>query len=139
MRLRGSGEEALDTMTKEALKAYKKEWNKVHPTYQRDTMRKWRIKNFAKNLYSKSKKSASKRGHEWSLTLEWLLKQLGHGVCARTRLPFVLETGRNPFCPSIDRIDSALGYTEDNAQVVCHIYNLAKSNWDHETVLKMAK
>ena len=47
--------------------------------------------------------------------------------------------GRSPWSVSIDRIDSLGGYTQDNVQIVCLIYNLCKSSWSHNEVLKLAK
>jgi len=41
------------------------------------------------------------------------------------------------FCPSLDRVDSSKGYTKDNVQLVCRIYNTAKGNGTKEDVMKM--
>ena len=60
-----------------------------------------------------------------------------------TGLQFELRSGghfdRNALGPTIDRIDSKRGYTEDNVQIVCLIYNLAKSNWNHDEVMLMVE
>ena len=56
--------------------------------------------------------------------------------CHITLIPF--ET-TGPFVPSIDRIDSSRGYTKDNIQVVCWIYNRCKADNTHEDVIKFAK
>lgn len=48
----------------------------------------------------------------------------------------------DPHCPNamvIDRIDSSLGYTEDNIQLVTNIYNTAKRHWNDDDVLAMAR
>ena len=59
------------------------------------------------------------------------------GYCEATGLPLCLEvnekTGfcnRNPFTPSLDRIDSRLGYTKDNVMITCLAWNLMKTNFD---------
>lgn len=85
---------------------------------------------------------AARTGREFDLTREWIANKLVAGVCEVTGLPF--DLGRdssqrfNPWGPSIDRIDSRLGYTQDNCRAVVWIYNMAKSEWDDEVVLKFA-
>lgn len=61
-------------------------------------------------------------------------------TCLQTGIPFDLRKGegRKPFGPSIDRIDSSRGYEPDNIQIVCTMYNLAKSEFDNDDVLKLA-
>jgi hypothetical protein len=55
--------------------------------------------------------------------------------CAVTGLRFSNEViaNRRPYAPSIDRIDSALGYTKDNCRLVCAAVNIALNVWG-ETV-----
>lgn len=47
--------------------------------------------------------------------------------CPRTGLVFV-EERLHPFTPSLDRIDSALGYTRDNCRLTTAMYNFARGN-----------
>lgn len=82
------------------------------------------------------------RYKDTDLTYEWLLEKIQIGVCEVTGLPFRLGVqgqGRNPYAPSVDRIDPRQGYTLDNCQVVIWMYNAAKGNWSHEDVIEMAK
>jgi hypothetical protein len=77
------------------------------------------------------------------LTVDWIADKIEKGFCEVTGLPFDLErdgerTAR-AFCPSIDRIDCSKGYTTDNVQVVCWIYNRSKGVDSHETVLRFAE
>jgi len=54
------------------------------------------------------------------------------GICDITGLPFQLTNNnspRNPFAPSPDRIDNTKGYTKENTQWVCYIYNAMKSDF----------
>lgn len=39
---------------------------------------------------------------------------------------------RRPYAPSIDRIDSNMGYTKDNCRIVCVAINLALNEWGEE-------
>lgn len=57
-----------------------------------------------------------------------------HGRCQVTGIPFALDMVegmlRNPFAPSVDRIDPGLDYTPENTQVVILAYNWAKNQMD---------
>jgi hypothetical protein len=60
-----------------------------------------------------------------------------HTRCAVTGVAFEFEGKRNPFRPSLDRIDSSRGYEPGNVRLVTLAANLAMSNWGDETLLKM--
>jgi len=47
--------------------------------------------------------------------------------------------GRNPFRPSVDRIDSTKGYVMNNIRITWFIDNLCKNNFTEEDVLKYCK
>lgn len=90
-----------------------------------------------------TRRRAAERGMAFDLTREWIAERLQIGVCCVTGLPFDLgrdESQRfNPWGPSIDRIDSAKGYTQDNCRAVVWIYNMAKSEWSDGVVTMFAK
>jgi hypothetical protein len=48
-----------------------------------------------------------------------------------------LKKGRCHTNLSIDRIDSAKGYTKDNVQIVCYIANTMKSNMNMSELLNI--
>lgn len=104
--------------------------------------RKWRETNIVKFLFAHCKKRACKAGIEFLLTPLWIEKKLAVGVCERTGVSFVLKIGnkydRNPWFPSIDRVNPLFGYTENNCQMVCLIYNLGKNRWTDAVMLEMA-
>lgn len=84
---------------------------------------------------------AKLKGFEFTLTREWLAAQ--PKVCALSGLPFRPEYdgvhGRNPFAPSIDRIDSAKGYTLDNCRVILSCLNMGLGQWGLDEVLPIWK
>jgi hypothetical protein len=80
------------------------------------------------------------------LSMEWASQKFEAG-CALTGLPFSLEADIdscrvNPEAPSIDRIDPAKGYTEDNCRLIHHWINAAKADMPearfHERILHLA-
>jgi hypothetical protein len=65
------------------------------------------------------------------------------GVCALTKMAFDwgfgVEHRANPFGPSVDRIDSKIGYIPSNVQVVCYIVNLAKNEYSVDLFDEMCR
>ncbi|HRP26364.1 hypothetical protein [Thauera sp.] len=84
------------------------------------------------------------RGHEFDIDLDYvadLVSQNG-GRCALSGLLFDLkrEGGkRNPFRPSIDRIDSSRGYVRGNVRVVLAAVNNALSDYGDDVYLEICR
>lgn len=77
-----------------------------------------------------------------TISSKWIAEKIQKGFCEATGIPFDLTKPngeRRPFSPSIDQIVPSGGYTKENTQVVCWIYNAAKGAWNHDDVVKMAK
>jgi hypothetical protein len=116
---------------------------------QREYFRDWALRRRgdpakrAVTMWRGARDRARAKGLEFSISQERVLAALQRGVCEVTGLQFELRAGghfdRSPLGPTIDRIDSKHGYTEHNVQIVCWIYNLAKSNWTHEDVMLMVE
>ena len=100
----------------------------------------------ANAMLNTSKKGAIQRGIYFDLPLEWYKEKLAVGVCEKTKLPFVLDPSkssftvisknqlRNPFAPSVERLDSNQGYNIDNCVMVVCIYNFAKGTFTEEAL-----
>lgn len=93
-----------------------------------------------------AKKRAEEKGWEFNLTPEWIKPKLELGLCEITGLPLELSGGDfkgyghfRPWTPSLDRIDPTKGYTTDNVQVVCWIYNQAKGVGNHADVVRLSQ
>lgn len=58
------------------------------------------------------------------------------GVCAVTGVPFSFEkypnAFRRPYVPSVDRIDSKVGYTRKNSRLVLACVNIAMNEWGED-------
>ena len=97
----------------------------------------------AYGLWNNAKGRAKEKGWEFTIKLEAIEKVLSDGVCQVSGIPFDLSSEgykqSMPFAPSLDRRDSSKGYTAENVQVVCWIYNMAKQAWGHEDVMVMAR
>lgn len=84
---------------------------------------------------------AQQKGLPMDITHEWIKERLVEGVCAVTGLPFVLEinrTRKHPRAPSLDRIDSTKGYTQDNVRVVLWAVNAGCMEWGLDEYLAIA-
>lgn len=94
-------------------------------------------------LMHSAKYSSAKRGLVYSLDENWRAAQQMK-LCAVTGVPFDFGPPppgltRNPWAPSLDRRDSAKGYTPENVQIVCWAYNAAKAEWSEDVLLKLAR
>lgn len=91
----------------------------------------WRGK--AAEMHRRARERAKGLGREYTLTKEWIFNRMVSGgfKCEVTGIDIVPDTRgsgvgfRNRFGPSLDRIDSARGYTEDNVRVVANRTNIA--------------
>ena len=95
-------------------------------------------------LLQTCKMRAKKIGKPFNLRREWLLEKLERGYCEATGILFQYEAGngsasKGKYGPSIDRIDSSKGYTEDNCQVVIFQYNVAKGQWSESDLRNLAE
>lgn len=87
-------------------------------------------RTLASSMREQRSKGRSRRSARlpFTITTAWVESELRRGTCAATGLPLV---HRHPMLrPSIDRVDSSLGYVEENCRVVCHLANLGKAEWD---------
>lgn len=79
-----------------------------------------------------AKKRAASKGRANDLPDGWAKEQFARqgGRCAMTGVAFVKSRFKHaPLAPSIDRIDSTLGYTPDNCRLVTYIVNCAKNQF----------
>lgn len=101
------------------------------------------VEGRAKALLKSAWHRAAKMGLLFDITENFVLEKLRKGTCERTGIPFeygLSDTAwRTPWVPSIDRIDSEKGYTVDNVQIVCWMYNAAKTQFTDAHVLQFCK
>lgn len=134
-------------------KAQKREYDQAWRARNRDKMReyeagrgakrkaKWREEKFLASILINCRASAKKRGHDFELTLEMLGDMFSEMRCSVTGMKLSVTwdgPGRNPWYPSVDRIDTSLGYVPGNVRPVCWAYNCARQTWPDEVVLAWA-
>ena len=97
-------------------------------------------KDFAGRMMPGWKGSAKKRGHAWHLTKTQLDKLFVEqkGICALSGVRMIHER-RSPYRPSLDRINSKIGYVEGNVQFVCSIVNVMKNKFSEDMFIEMCK
>lgn len=120
-------------------------WRKENKEY----MKSWRKtanvtpEKRAKMVLMRAKNRAIKKQILFSLTLDDVLPKILKGKCELTNLPFDLtqdcDSWRNPYSPSIDRIDSSLGYTKENIRLVLTSVNITLNEFGDNIMLPILK
>ena len=92
----------------------------------------------AKVLLRAARNRSKKSGGKVTISVDYIIEKLKNGKCELTDLPFDLSppknTQKNPFGPSLDRIDSKnKNYEDGNVRVVLQSVNMALSEYgiDH--------
>lgn len=94
-------------------------------------------KNIKTRMLMNSKARARANGWKHTLTLEDIKIPK---VCPLLKVPFEIGVvGNYPFTPTLDRIDSTLGYTKENIKVVTMLANRIKSNATKEQLIEFSK
>ena len=105
------------------------------------------VKLRAQRLYGNAQKRAKEMG--WpapDFGSVWIEEKILFGNCEATGLPFDLTSrasdtthAKNPWVPSLDRIDSAGVYSKDNVQLVVYMYNVCKAEFSHADVVRFCR
>jgi hypothetical protein len=110
-------------------------------TYDETVRRK--LMDHLKRIWIAARVRAKKTGTPFDLTLDEveLLLVKSSMKCAITGHAFTFDrygtTIKRPFVPSIDRIDSSLGYSRANCRIVCAITNIAMNAWGEKPLLSL--
>jgi hypothetical protein len=93
---------------------------------------------------SQSSRTTDRPHLVWTLTAHEFaaIVRRANGRCEVSGLEFELQrvcsVARGPFGPSIDRINSQLGYTAANVRIVCVIVNIAMGAWGEQALFRVA-
>jgi hypothetical protein len=88
------------------------------------TYKNWRETHRGHALVNVAKYRAKKRGLPFDLDAENIQARIAAGFCELTGIPFTLNAPRAWNAPSLDRIDSKKGYTQENTRVVLYALNV---------------
>lgn len=122
-------------------------WRRANPEKARALRRRYNLSKAAKeswkrryasphgragSLFRTCKKRAADKQLPFDLTAEWIRAAIERGHCEVTGICFDLQRAKwfkNPFGPSVDRVDPALGYTKANCRIVVECFNSARGEW----------
>lgn len=145
---------------KSCYRDYSREYYERDPTKYRDVRKRYanrtrdvsiqRSRDFyyshdgrAKILLKAAQHRSKQKGWETDLTTEFIERLLATGKCSVTGIPFDYSkpkgTVKNPYAPSLDRINSSKPYVCDNVRVVIWQYNLMKGELSDEEVREICK
>lgn len=90
-----------------------------------------RFDRYCKKAAQRAKGSAKKHGLPFDIDAQYISKLMADQkyACFLTGAKFRYLGKIDPFGPSLDRIVPSNGYVRGNVRVVCHMANIAMSNW----------
>jgi len=90
---------------------------------------------------TKCKTGAETRGLQWDLSVEaiWQIYLAQNKVCALSGMPISWAEVGQTHTASLDRIDSSLGYTLGNVQLVHKDVNMMKQSYSNERFVELCK
>jgi hypothetical protein len=94
---------------------------------------------WARTMFYNAERRAKATGKSFRLSPDAFIECIDRasGKCEVSGIPFVLDEKRSPFAPSIDRIDSSIGYDPGNVRLVCHVANVAMNTWGMDPLVKL--
>jgi hypothetical protein len=101
--------------------------------------------SFLAKIHRNMKERTIKRGYHDIITFDQLeaLFATTNGRCHLTGIKFTtdnpMKSRVRPFSPTVDRINSALGYIDGNCRVVCNAVNIAINDFGEEIFSKVAE
>ncbi len=106
--------------------------------YYAEAHKLWVNNNRESRLLSQAKSRAKCSGFIFNLTKSDIIIPEN---CPIFNIPltYILGKGRQQYNPSIDRIDSSLGYTPDNIQIISDLANRMKQNATKDQLIAFAK
>jgi hypothetical protein len=122
----------------EERRLYEAERNRKHL----EEFRKKHPKEFKlRRLLYYSRVRAKEKCLKHTITKDWLEEKTKSNLCELTKIEFDYDTTiqRNPFGPSIDRIDVSKGYTPDNCRIVIWAVNAGLGHYSERDLYRVCK
>lgn len=113
------------------------------PEANRRKQRESRARNRDLAMFRSAAERAKTRGWDFTISRQWLRKKIETGFCEATGLAFANGEYKgaghaDPFSASLDRRDSAKGYTPENCRVILWGLNMALSQWGDQVYGEIA-
>ena len=104
----------------------------------RKTERRTDLHTVVGKLYHQALDRSRRHSREFTIDKAWIQSKIEVGVCEFTKLPFkIRDMGKDAWQPSLDRIDSNLGYTKENTRVVLWCINTLLHEHGDEVINNM--
>lgn len=130
---------------REELRKSNTQWGRDNRQVHSEASRKWAEANPARALLGQARQRAKQRGLPCELTEEYVESLLQPGCCSVTGILLTMtrdndcDSLKNPWAPSLDRLDRKLGYIEGNVRVTCWLFNHMRCDYLDEHVLQVAR
>ncbi len=98
----------------------------------------WRQENRGLALVTVARYRAKRKRLACGLEPTDIQRRINLGVCELTGISFDLTTPRSWNAPSLDRINSSLGYTQENTRVVLFALNVMANTWGENRIVQIA-
>lgn len=97
----------------------------------------------ARSLMNQTVRRSKQKGWDNDIDKQWFIDRLRIGKCSVTGIAFDFSKPNgvraNPYAPSIDRIDSKIGYLKSNCRLVIWQFNLMKGEISDAELVKICK
>jgi hypothetical protein len=123
---------------KDCTKSAERTKKRSNPEATKQAFVAWRDENRGKALCTVAKYRAKQKGLSFDLDAEDIQRRIDANACELTGVPFDLTGGKTWDSPSLDRIDSTRGYTQDNVRVVLYCVNVMANVWGPKKILDIA-
>lgn len=126
------------------LRLMNRSWARANPEKKLELSRTWGRANPARMLLGQAKQRAKRLKVPCSLTEQDIDLLLAGLVCSATGLPLTFDRHegdslKNPWAPSLDRIERRLGYIPGNVRMVCWLYNHMRGDYSDADVQLVAE
>jgi hypothetical protein len=120
---------------------------RAKPSPARDTpdvRKRQRIGRQLQKALSGARQRAAASGRGIDVDLDWAIAKVMENDCrcVLTGIPFFAHEAkglsRNPYAPSLDRIDCRLGYTKENTRIVLYAVNVMLLDWGIDVFERVA-
>lgn len=130
---------------REEQRAMNRSWAKTNPEKKRQGSLNWARNNPARALLGQARQRSKRLEVPCAITEQEIDILLAEMKCSITGLPLSFDrvgdgdSLKNPWAPSLDRIERSLGYVSGNVRVVCWIFNHMRCDYSDEDIMVVAK